>query len=502
MDTDARALLEHAAQLKRHPTNKLARYRPYGHPDTLNDDWLRATFGERVNLEWSHRPWQWEFHEAGIDFSERMLRAANRVGKTECGAAEVAFHATGQYPDWWPGREFDGDVLIWVGSVTNEASRDITQRALLGGIGARLGTGYIPKDAIHGKPKMRQAGIHDVVDGIEIKRAVGGDVYDYSYIGFKSYDQGWRKFQGTAPHIVWLDEEPDENMSNEARIYAECQTRILSSMGSLIVTFTPLLGETELVRHFDMGLSNTYMVEATWDDAPHLDRRRRRELELSYPEHELQARTHGVPMMGSGRVFPVKEDDIKVNPFEIPKHFFQICGIDFGIDHPAAAAWLAIDRDKDIWYVTDVYRRSNQTTAVHASAIKRRGLWIPVAWPHDGMNREKRSGIVLKDSYVREGVNMLPISARYKREIGGGQDVEPIIVEFLERMNTGRLKVFATCSEWFDEFRSYHRKDGKLSQKREDVLKASFYAGMMHNYAAQNIVRTSDGGGWTQPWLR
>ena len=31
-------------------------------------------------------PWQIEFHNAGIDHPERMLMAANRVGKTQCAA--------------------------------------------------------------------------------------------------------------------------------------------------------------------------------------------------------------------------------------------------------------------------------------------------------------------------------------------------------------------------------------------------------------------------------
>lgn len=36
-------------------------------------------------------PWQKEFHDAGRDNPERMLMAANRVGKTQCAAVEVAF---------------------------------------------------------------------------------------------------------------------------------------------------------------------------------------------------------------------------------------------------------------------------------------------------------------------------------------------------------------------------------------------------------------------------
>src|SRR3990167_2237350 len=51
-------------------------------------------------------PWQVEFHNAGKDNPERLLQAANRVGKTRTAAAEVAIHASGQYPSWWKGRRF------------------------------------------------------------------------------------------------------------------------------------------------------------------------------------------------------------------------------------------------------------------------------------------------------------------------------------------------------------------------------------------------------------
>ena len=54
------------------------------------------------------------FHAAGAKYRERLLLAANQVGKTFAGAMEVAIHATGRYPEWWEGRRFDGPVRIWV----------------------------------------------------------------------------------------------------------------------------------------------------------------------------------------------------------------------------------------------------------------------------------------------------------------------------------------------------------------------------------------------------
>jgi Mg-chelatase subunit ChlD len=46
-----------------------------------------------------------------------------------------------------------------------------------------------------------------------------------------------------------------------------------------------------------------------------------------------------------------------------------------------------------------------------------------------------------------------------------------------------RNKVFTNLPQWFEEKRGYHRKDGRIVDKRDDILKATFYAVMMKRYA-------------------
>ena len=45
--------------------------------------------------------------------------------------------------------------------------------------------------------------------------------------------------------------------------------------------------------------------------------------------------------MGSGRVFPVDEAKLLVEPFELPRHWLRLGGMDFGWQHYAAffEAW-------------------------------------------------------------------------------------------------------------------------------------------------------------------
>lgn len=476
--------LEHLE--RRFDENKLFAYRPYGHPDTLCPDgvlWRKMSQQKKSPwASWSNKPWQLNFLNASAENQELMLCASNRSGKTQCGGTAVAMHATGIYPDWYKGKRFDKPILVWTGSPTNETSREIVQKALIGGTDSyAFGTGWIPKDLIVGKPKMRQAGVSDVVDVVKVRHATGG----ISTITFKTYQQGWRTFQGTEPEVVWLDEEPDES-ADQKRIYSECLTRLLTSHGIMLVTFTPLLGQTELVRHFQSGGKGIYFDGATWDDAPHLNKEERDRLAASYPDHEIQARTQGVPLMGEGAVFDTPETEISIPPIEIPPHFGRIKGIDFGLDHPSALADCAWDRDRDIWYVTRVWRKNGVgVTDEHCEAINAVDPWVPVSWPHDGTQREKRNGQRIKDYYaVDKGVKMLSMSARYKKEQGGGQPVEPIVLEMQQRAREGRLKVFSTCTEFFDEYRNYHRKDGKIVAKRDDVLKSVMYALMMKRFAS------------------
>lgn len=184
--------------------------------------------------------------------------------------------------------------------------------------------------------------------------------------------------------------------------------------------------------------------------------------------------------MGSGRIFPVAEEIITCEPREVPKHWPQIVGLDFGWDHPTAAARLAWDRDNDTIYVTACYRRSEAVPAIHAASIKPWGAWIPVAWPHDGLQHDKGSGDQLKEQYKSHGLKMLPEQATHAE---GGNGVEAGLMEMLERMETGRFKVFKGLADWFEEFRLYHRKDGKIVKERDDIMSATRYAVMMLRHA-------------------
>lgn len=234
-------------------------------------------------------------------------------------------------------------------------------------------------------------------------------------------------------------------------------------------------------------------------DAEHYTDAQRAAIIASYPAHEREARIKGIPSLGSGRVFPVPEDKIVIEPIPIAKDWAQIIGLDFGYDHPFAAAHLAWDRDADVIYLTKTYRERQATPIIHAAAIKPWGDWIPCAWPHDGLQHDKGSGEELASQYRAQGLNALPERATFE---DGGSGVEAGITEMLDRMLTGRFKVFQHLSDWLSEFRLYHRKDGKIVKERDDLICASRYAVMMKRFAdseprqGESMKQNRAAGGW------
>lgn len=186
-----------------------------------------------------------ELFTAGKEFMERCFMAANRIGKTVAGGYETTSHLTGQYPHWWDGREFVHPIHAWVAGDTNETTRDILQKELLGEVtwgddGKKRpdGSGIIPRDCI-GRVTWKR-GVEDMIDKCLIRHVSGR----WSNLAFKSYDQGRRVFQGTAKHLIWLDEEcPPE-------VYGECLIRLATTRGIMLTTFTPLLGLSEVVLSF------------------------------------------------------------------------------------------------------------------------------------------------------------------------------------------------------------------------------------------------------------
>jgi len=433
---------------------------------------------------------------SGVSFPERLLKAGNQNGKTICAGYETALHMTGFYPSWWTGYRFDRPVRVWIAGISALLTRDGPQAILLGNPASpeALGTGMIPAELIVGKPTSSRS-VTDGVDTFVVKHVSGGQ----STATFKAYEQGREKFQSEKVDIIWLDEEPPLD------IYTECMTRTTVSEGIIYMTFTPLGGWTPVVERFlKEKPPGTHVTSMTIYDAEHISDRRKAEMIARWPMHERKARAMGEPYLGSNAVFEEVDPDVLKVPLTLlpngdvchKEHgvidtsaWFKLWSIDFGISHPFGATLLAWDKEYDSIYVMKCLRIGSTIAVpgipkVHAERMKAIAAAVPVAWPHDGHQRDKGSGIELMQSYKKEGLLMLPTHATFPT---GGYGTEAGVREMLVRMRSQRFFVFEDQREWFEEAASYYRKDGLIVKKGDDILSAT-RIGVMQIRSAKQVA--------------
>jgi hypothetical protein len=156
-----------------------------------------------------------------------------------------------------------------------------------------------------------------------------------------------------------------------------------------------------------------------------------------------------------------------------------LVGVDFGYDHPFAAALCAWVPDAEEFFVLDGFKMERAEAFHHVKRIAGmcRGLRIPIAWPHDGMQHEKGSGVALADVYRRCGAPMLASHATNK---GGGIHIEPAIEEMCGYFKEAKLLIADHMGELAEELLNYHRdEDYKIVRLRDDLISATRYAFMM-----------------------
>lgn len=413
---------------------------------------------------------QVEFHKCPK--RNRWMLGGNRTGKTECGAAEAAYYARGNHPYRTITRATEG----WVVSLTNEVQRDVAQAKLLSYLN--------PEWIVDVKMRIGRSDDyeHGIIDYILVESVHGG----VSRIGFKSCDQGRAKFQGTSLDYVWFDEEPPEE------IYQECKMRVIDRRGNIWGTMTPLMGLTWVYDQIYMnepGDEEVWCGSMQWSDNPWLSAEEIRNLESSMSEEEREARQYGRFVALSGLIYKEFNEQIHViDPFPIPREWYDTISIDPGMEHPLSCHFYACDHDGTVYVIGEHYQ-AGWSVEKHAKAITE--LARELDWP---VNRSgKLSGIIdcagmqrtlaaeknVVELFGEQGIDLSPTSMQQKERWSGIQRVK----QYLQLRETDdkaawprgkpRLFVFKTCPNMIKEFKSYRWKpdtDSEVIKLGDDAM--------------------------------
>lgn len=301
---------------------------------------------------------QAEFHASRK--RNRWMFGGNRTGKTVSGGAEAVWYATGLHPY----KSIKTPNRGWVVSLTNEVQRDVAQKEILR---------WLPRSMI-AEVHMRKGTKDNLESGIiDFLQLTNGSV-----IGFKSCDQGREKFQGTSQHWIWFDEEPPEP------IYKECKMRVLDTVGDMWGTMTPLQGLTwvyDTIYMNEIGDPEVKYWLMEWADNPHLSPEAIAELEATMTEDEREARQYGKFVAMSGLVYKEFNEDIHViDPFPIPREWYDKLSIDPGLDAPLSAHFYAVDNDYNI-YVIEEHYKAGESVEWHAERLHE--IARRLDWPLD-----------------------------------------------------------------------------------------------------------------------
>lgn len=438
-------------------------------------------------------PKQVGFAYASKEHKESAFIAGNGTGKTMTGAAIVATHVRGCYPEGWGGRVFDHPINCLVAGTSVERTRDVVQRELLGDAG-HWGTGMIPREAIV-EVVMTQGGLKYQVDFVRVRHVKGW----INTIKFLAYEKGRDKFQGGRYHICWGDEEP-----RDPSVYTEMVARTTStpfSPGFVMMTFTPMEGMSRVVKRFlrpdaeDVGnrhVTKMSIREATWLTQEQID-----EVIASYPPWERAPRADGEPIMGSGLIFPVQMEKLIIPQQLIPNYWGIVGGLDFG--GTVAGCICAYDAETEAFYVLRSYQdktQPGQGTAYHAGNLvelegELRGSF-DWCWPHDGNVHDRGSGNTIKSEYERLGLRMHPEHSTFPE---GGFSPYEACHQILDAMVAGKFYILdhPTNRSLIDQLREYfYDENGKIAADQNDhKIDAMLKAWMMRRWAKRPAYQSN-----------
>ena len=254
--------------------------------------------------------------------------------------------------------------------------------------------------------------------------------------------------EGMTVRRAWLDEAGQ--MKNQ--VWINVQGRVAIHQGQVLFTTTPY-SMGWFYRDLIKG-SNPDVKLITWAsvDNPAFPKEEFERARLSLPQAIFERRYMGKFTQLEGLVYPDFNDELIVEPFEIPSSWEKFGGMDFGQTNPTAIVCIAHDPRSDCYYAYKEFYKSESLLEQSASFIQSHNLKYVLADPQSAqliveLNRHHSLGNVkAAENDINLGIQRL--SALFKSK---------------------RLKVFKSCDNLIEELESYHYpsadNDGETKDK-------------------------------------
>ena len=179
-----------------------------------------------------------------------------------------------------------------------------------------------------------------------------------------SCDSGREKWQGGSPSVVWLDEEPPEDVFDESML------RVVDAKGWVLVTATPLKGLTWMHDRFlDTPCSGFSTDRISGLDNPYISSKKMMSAVAHLTEASQRSRLFGEFTSQAGLVYSEFSPSLHIQEVDggLSKDHERHRAIDFGSTHPFSCLWISIlpngfYRSDPVLYVYQELYQTGMTT--------------------------------------------------------------------------------------------------------------------------------------------
>ena len=243
----------------------------------------------------------------------------------------------------------------------------------------------------------------------------------------KSAESGREKFQSASIDLLWLDEEVD------ADVFDEAYQRTVDCGGKILLTLTPLADVSSgakkpwvhgLYKEWQQGRKDVEFIKLNTLDNPYIPEVEKERLKLKWAGHpEEGARLYGDFIRRAGLVYENWNPSVHwIKPISLERDWKRIVSIDPAATGTTAVVWAAISPRNDV-YVYRLYYEKNKVVSEHAKDILIRNGSDPVDmwlldpfWGTQKNTVDHRTGMQLyRDNGIP--VRLAPKAEDYGREI-------------------------------------------------------------------------------------